>query len=402
MAGQIQRPAPLITAQDRGLLQVPRPACQPDSCSSAACRTPETLLKLSPSRKQSLPAIRSQVELGSEGVPTPVNDYQPPRSSRPLPGHCRHRARLWGLVTGLLAALFWVTAPQAGYEQGIQALNRADYDAALRELRPLAEQGHAKAQWALGYMYSRGLGVPKDAARAERWRKRSVEGLLGKAPVPVPRQRSEVNRGGSGSGFLVDTRGRAVTSYHVVARCSRILLRNEKTLAQARVLAADPASDLALLAATDLLGGKPAVFRSPIGASLGERVMVAGFPLQGLLSTELQVASGMVSALAGPKGNTRLFQLSIPVQPGNSGGPVMDESGKVIGLVAGTLRGTGATRATGVAPENVGFAVRGAALQRFLDKAGSRYRSEPAQKPVDTRRIARAAREFTVLVECLR
>jgi S1-C subfamily serine protease len=302
----------------------------------------------------------------------------------------------------LLAALLWASAPQAGYEEGIQALNRADYDAALRELRPLAEQGHARAQWALGYMYSRGLGVPKDAARAERWRKRSVEGLLGKAPVAAPRQRPEVARGGSGSGFLVDTRGRALTSYHVVARCSRIFLHDEKTLAPASVLAADPASDLALLAATGPLGGKPALFRSPIAASLGERVMVAGYPLQGLLSTELQVASGMVSALAGPKGDRRLFQLSVPVQLGNSGGPVMDESGKVIGLVAGTLRGTEAGRATGVAPENVGFAVRGAVLQRFLDRAGTPYRSAPARNPVDTRKIARAAREFTVLVECLR
>lgn len=322
----------------------------------------------------------------------------------------------------LLLVLLTAARPAAGgYEDGIAALNRQDYARALAELRPLAQEGHPKAQWALAYMYRRGLGVPKDAARADEWERRAARGVVGDA-APAPRAAAPdasaarapaTGRGGapigvpqgtaasSGTGWLAAA-GKVLTNHHVVAGCRALRVQSPRGAAGARLIGYDRENDLALLDVPTLASVAPATLRAAAGATLGEPIMFAGFPLRAFVSDELHVSTGIVSALAGPRGDRRYIQLGAAVQPGDSGGPVMDSSGQVIAVVTGTLDPAPVQRATGLAPQNVGFAVRGERVRRFLDILGASYRTGRSEARLEGTRIAERAREFTVLVECLR
>ncbi len=339
----------------------------------------------------------------------------------------RHSRTRWArglrhLAGGLLAGLFLsVASAQGGYDAGIGALNRGDYSTALAELRPLADRGDTKAQWALAYMYRRGLGVPKDPARADELERRASQRIggsarapasVGPAPGPPVRSGSTATSPGitvpqgqvasTGSGLVVDETGRVLTNHHVVKGCRSLRVGTDGALRGARLAAYDPTTDLALLDVPGSKALRPAVFRDDAAAELGEGVLLAGFPLQGVLSSDLHVASGMVSSLAGPGGDRRLVQLSAPVHPGNSGGPVLDLRGQVIAVLSGTLDSGRIEQLTGLPPQSVGFAVRGDAVQRFLRKTGVQMRTGSATKPLDSKELAARARRFTVLVQCLK
>jgi hypothetical protein len=85
-------------------------------------------------------------------------------------------------------------------------------------------------------------------------------------------------------------------------------------------------------------------------------VIVAGYPLQGLLTSKASVTTGIVSALAGPKEDKKLIQITAPVQPGNSGGPLVDSQGNVVGIIVSKLNGLRVARTIGSLPENINFA----------------------------------------------
>ena len=143
-----------------------------------------------------------------------------------------------------------------------------------------------------------------------------------------------------------------------------------------------------------------AKFRQGRGIRPGASVVVVGYPLRGLLASEANVSTGAVSALAGPGDDRRLIQITAPVQPGNSGGPVLDAAGNVVGVVVAKLDAIRVARSTGDIPQNVNFAVGASATRAFLDAEGIPYetaQSDGAMAPVE---VAAVARKFTVLVEC--
>jgi len=229
--------------------------------------------------------------------------------------------------------------------------------------------------------------------------------LLASLPVQganrAPAGRQAMQVGGTGSGIVVDEAGRILTNHHVVQACRALRVRKDGVAVGARLQAYDPKNDLALVHADGLRGVRPASFRTG-PAQLGEPVFLAGYPLQGVLSSDLHVGTGMVSALAGPKGDRRFIQLSVPVQSGNSGGPVLDEAGLVIGVLMGTLSPAYVQRLTGLPPQNVSFAVRSALAQTLLGSGRTEFRKGTSRQVLDTRELAARARGFTVLVECLR
>ncbi len=105
-----------------------------------------------------------------------------------------------------------------------------------------------------------------------------------------------------------------------------------------KVLGVDGRNDLALLTSAKSFS-KVAIFRDGRGVRTGEDIIVTGFPLQGLLTSDINVTNGIVSALAGPGDDRRIIQITAPIQPGNSGGPVLDASGHVVGVVVARLEG---------------------------------------------------------------
>ena len=116
--------------------------------------------------------------------------------------------------------------------------------------------------------------------------------------------------------------------------------------------------------------GPPLRFRASPQIRRGEAVVTYGFPLAGLLSSGPTLTTGDVSALSGLRDNPQHFQISAPVQPGNSGGPLLDLAGHVVGIVTSKLNAQRVAQSTGDIPQNVNFAIKGSEAIDFLRRNG--------------------------------
>jgi S1-C subfamily serine protease len=130
--------------------------------------------------------------------------------------------------------------------------------------------------------------------------------------------------------------------------------------------------------------------------------LVAGFPLQSLLASGPQVSTGIVTALAGIRDDASRIQISAPIQPGNSGGPVLDREGRVLGVAASTLGTLATTIATGTVPQNVNFAIRADRVASLLRRLDIRVDSASPASPMTNEEVAARALTSVVLVECLK
>ena len=313
-----------------------------------------------------------------------------------------------------------------------------DFARAKEWLQKAAYQGIAEAQRNLGSYHSLGQGVPLDYVSAYAWTNlaaaqghrsaresrdelqlrmtvsqiaqaqslsRELESRIARGDTNVPIDRiapPHIARTpiSGGSGFWVGSGREVLTNHHVVQECGQITVKHSGESQIATVRATDPTNDLALLV-VPLPSDKTAAFSEAADATLGEPVILAGYPLSGLLASDLHVTFGNVSALAGLGDDSTRIQITAPVQPGNSGGPLLDESGRVIGIVVSRLNDLSVARATGTIPQNVNFAIKGSLARMFLEIHGVPYRRAPAGglSPKD---IASFARGFTVAVECWR
>lgn len=199
-----------------------------------------------------------------------------------------------------------------------------------------------------------------------------------------------------GTGFVVSSEGHILTNNHVVAECKTLATRDGKPL---RLISRNVRSDLALLKA-DTASTAVAVFRTGPAPKMGDAVVAFGFPLPDLLSSEGNVATGILSATSGLQDDVRFVQISAPVQPGNSGGPLLDQSGHVIGVVVAKLDTLRVARAIGDIPQNVNFAIRWSEVRAFLDEEGVPYRKTTSQQSLSTPDVAALARRMSVLIDC--
>lgn len=169
----------------------------------------------------------------------------------------------------------------------------------------------------------------------------------------------------TGSGFRINHEGVVVTNMHVIRECKAIKVGSKP----ASVIASEPFNDLALLSTQ--IRGSFATMRTE-SAAIGETVEAVGFPLNGLLSG-FNMTIGSVSSLTGIRGDKRYLQISAPVQQGNSGGPLLDSAGLVVGVVVGKLNAVKLAQATGDLPQNVNFAIDGGLLPALLDRTKTKY-----------------------------
>ena len=98
--------------------------------------------------------------------------------------------------------------------------------------------------------------------------------------------------------------------------------------------------------------------------------------------------------------DTRYLQISAAVQPGNSGGPLLDTSGEVVGMVAAKLNALEVARATGDIPQNINFAIKTGSIRDFLDNSVVPYETAEPKDEFKTAEIAQAARGYTLLISC--
>lgn len=230
----------------------------------------------------------------------------------------------------------------------------------------------------------------------------------GSKPLPLPPGSGPFGgldgrrQASSGTGFVVAER-RLLTNHHVAVGCAEMRVRTAGgTELVATVAATDEQRDLALLTVQGDPG--PALrFRSGPELRRGDAVVTYGFPLAGLLASGPTLTTGDVSALAGLRDNPRQIQISAPVQPGNSGGPLLDQGGNVIGVVVSKLNAQRIAQSTGDIPQNVNFAVRGTEAIDFLQRNGVRpVLVAAASPPRSAAEIGEVAHPSTVFLRCMR
>jgi surface antigen len=125
-----------------------------------------------------------------------------------------------------------------------------------------------------------------------------------------------------------------------------------------------------------------------------------GYPLSGLLASTANVSVGNVSALAGLADDSRYLQISAPVQPGNSGGPLIDSGGQLVGIVTAKLNAARVARVTGDIPQNVNFALKAEVARTFLDSIGIVYQTLRSKQQLSPADVGDIARPFTVQIKC--
>ncbi len=216
----------------------------------------------------------------------------------------------------------------------------------------------------------------------------SVKGFFGMffcaaTMLSQPAQQFQLGRG---SGFLVTAQGHLVTNAHVIKECDAVEVFIKGRTYDASVKAVDSQNDLALL----LLKETPGTFLGfrEQRTRLGENVVAMGYPLQGIGATSISITSGTISVLAGLKDDTRMVQFTAPVQPGNSGGPLVDASGRIVGVVASKLSALWSAENIGDIPQNVNFAIRDSVVRAFLESRSIEYNT-----------VAAGAMDLTVLAE---
>jgi hypothetical protein len=300
-----------------------------------------------------------------------------------------------------------------------------------------AAKGHPMAAYRLGNLYLSGKGVARDDRMAAAWIGRSIElghpegremmprfanikqlpapgcyvasargsaymltpakpeptGVTGgKPPDTKPSQKSRLEKRPSydlvstGSGFYVNGVGNLVTNYHVVDRCDKITVELPSGSVSADVIAVDKRLDLAILHSASKYP-KHARIRQP-PAALGESVYLFGYPKMSLLGS-INMTNGIVSSVTGFRANSAQLQTTAAAQPGNSGGPLVDDSGAVIGVISGILKDT----------QNVGFAIKNTALIEFLNDNNILF-SDINVQSASAVSIAKEVQEFTFPIYC--
>ena len=162
----------------------------------------------------------------------------------------------------------------------------------------------------------------------------------------------------TGTAFAVADGRTYVTNHHVIEGAKVICLQPEGgPPVAAQVLAIDKADDLALLRSE--LRAPPLPLATAAEVQRGMPVLTIGYPHPTVMGLESKVTDGIVNSLTGLRGDRRRFQISVPVQPGNSGGPLLSERGNVLGIVVSKL-GLRFAEASGDIPSNVGYAIHAA------------------------------------------
>ncbi len=252
-----------------------------------------------------------------------------------------------------------------------------------KQYLPILEQRMTSEEIAEGQRLARDFR-PRNAAEVDAF-------------VPSP-PTADVSPKASGTGFFITQDGFLITSAHVVNGANQIRLVTRAGLLTASLVKLDAANDLALVKADGQFSALPVV--SSRAVKLGNTVATVGFPNVGLQGFSPKLAKGEIASLAGTADDPRYFQISVPVQPGNSGGALVDEHGNVVGVVAAKLNAATAFATSGALPENVNYAVKSSFLLGFLESVPEIAEKliAPVVKQQKFEDIVDSAQKATVLV----
>jgi TPR repeat protein/V8-like Glu-specific endopeptidase len=291
--------------------------------------------------------------------------------------------------------------------------------------RKAAEQGNAVAQNNLGVMYGNGEVVIKDEIEELAWYYLAksngseeaagnvayMESWMGRDDVLLAQQRGrEIARGieakrieaqaqsvqskpvdvpdGSGTGVFISRHGLILTAAHIVGEAKSVKVRTVKGLTLAKVLQSDPDNDIAILKCE----GRFTSLKVADSASVcvGQTVFTIGFPQATRQGFNPEYTRGKIRSQTGIQEDPRYWQISVPVQPGNSGEPLLNEVGDIVGIVVARLNAVAITSVAGSVPQDVNYAVKSTCIRPLLEEYGVDLSA--------TSRVTNAWRQFIYLL----
>jgi len=314
------------------------------------------------------------------------------------------------------------------FEFGRQA--KENYTTAFSWFFKAGNQGIAAAQFNIGLMYQQGRGVPTNKVEAYKWynvaaaqgftkaaaareilnyelsraevleAERRAAGFTPKRVFKA--QRSFAGDGSepksTGTGFFITGDGYLVTNFHVVEDAETFSVKTQGRILPATLVKVDKSNDLAVLKVAGSFSFLPIAGKAqPL---LGQSVFTIGFPNPDMQGTEPKLTRGEISSLAGMQDDARHFQISVPVQPGNSGGPLVDLRGNVLGVVSMRMGDLRALKLTGALPQNVNYAIKSSVLHSFVQTlpAASLPLKGPAQADRKFEDIVKDVEEAVAIV----
>src|ERR1035437_3669732 len=302
-----------------------------------------------------------------------------------------------------------------------------------------AERGHFWAQFSLAKCYAGNGGKAPDRIQAYKWFRVALAGapisscrdyiesrLAQLATEMTPQQITYAERfarefgpqgpratspreqtgsaseqlKASGSGFFISDDGNLISNYHVVEGASRIMVKTKGGVFPARVVKLDPVNDIAVLKVSG-----SGFYALPIAQSgsvkLGDSVFTIGFPNPGLQGVQPKLTDGKGNSLTGMLDDPRCFQVSIAVQPGNSGGALVSSAGNVVGIVTARLSDEAALQTSGALPQNVNYAIKSSYLLPLLEgvpELGGKLKQPSPAKERKFADVVKEAQEAAALV----
>ena len=246
---------------------------------------------------------------------------------------------------------------------------------------------------------------PQSGKKREGIWKSNVFQYPQKVTVPVidrksPRRRTDPNKvvsASSGTGFAVSSSGHVITNHHVIEGCQNVKIHHNGQTTPSTVVAYDPQNDLALLKGN---------FRPSTVFSLSSKnpellqdVYVAGFPFGRKVSTGVKVTKGIISSLTGVGNNFSNIQIDAALQPGNSGGPILDQKGNVIGVAVARLDKMKTLKNFGSLPENTNFGIK-TSVVRIILESKSVSTPRPNRSSISKTKLAKMISEGTYYLSC--
>ena len=210
-------------------------------------------------------------------------------------------------------------------------------------------------------------------------------------------EEEEIFRVASGTGFFVSDEGHVVTNEHVIDGCTETRVHFKGEMVPAKLIADDSRNDLALLKIKE----KPSAFLKLSGENpyLLQDIIAAGYPFGNKISSSIKVTRGVVSSLSGVADNISEIQIDAALQPGNSGGPLLDENGNVVGVAVAKLDAEFALEKFGTLPENTNFGIKVSVVKSLLDAHEVEYQTGRSTT-MPKSKLGKLANDGTVFLSC--
>ena len=201
----------------------------------------------------------------------------------------------------------------------------------------------------------------------------------------------------SGTGFYVSSQGHIITNHHVIDGCKDMKVHSKGKVLETIKIADDARNDLALLKIEETPAHVFALSdQSPFSL---QEVIVAGFPFGDRVSSTLKFTQGIVSSIAGLSNDYSQIQIDAALQPGNSGGPIMDEFGNIVAVAVAKLSLKKILKDYGVVPENTNFGVKASAVRNLMEGNGVSFKAPNTEVP-SRQDLSRQATDGTVFLSC--